>query len=204
MLASFFDLANPGLIILLVIVGTIAVPVAFQLDWRLHVHQSDARPFKWGYWTGMSCFLVPLLGVANAGDRDAAGVFLLLGAIYGPVGILVLLRQRWALVAATVLSFNPFLWFINGFYIHNRWAEMATTDKDPPPIPPSLPPPPIPSPATTFFLQIANQVEGPFTMDELGARREAGTISSDTMCCASGTEEWFPAERIFVWKTPGT
>ena len=34
-----------------------------------------------------------------------------------------ILRQRWALIVSTILSFNPLWMFINIAYLKNRWPE---------------------------------------------------------------------------------
>lgn len=42
---------------------------------------------------------------------------------YGAVCISMLKYNRYAFVAATVLSFNPVVWIINGIYVKNRWEH---------------------------------------------------------------------------------
>ncbi len=42
---------------------------------------------------------------------------------YGVICISMLKYNRYAFVAATVLSFNPIVWIINGVYVKNRWEH---------------------------------------------------------------------------------
>ena len=103
--------------------------LAIWFDKRLHVKQPNARPFKWGYWNGLCCFLLtPLVGSAAAGPKTEFDVMILLEIIFIPLGIFVLLRHRWAFIAATALSFNPIYWIVNAIYISRRWTEMGRPD----------------------------------------------------------------------------
>ena len=36
---------------------------------------------------------------------------------------LILEFNKWAFLIATILSFNPLLWIINGIYLKNRWCH---------------------------------------------------------------------------------
>ena len=111
------------LVILVLILGPIRLASCFNK--RLHVKQPNARPFKWGYWLGLGCFLAPFYMLAQTGGSIM--VFIIAALIYFPVGVFVLLRHRWALVAITILSFNPIIWIANIFYIMNRWIEMKAS-----------------------------------------------------------------------------
>ena len=102
-----------------------AASIWFFTSWpdkRLHAKHPKSLPFKWGYWMGMLCFLIPLVMAI-----DNTMLALVLAPIYFPVGIFVSRRQRWALVTATILSINPLLWIINTIYIRNRWVEMSSS-----------------------------------------------------------------------------
>ena len=67
-------------------------------------------------------------------------------------------------------------------------------EKFAPPSPP-LPPPqsvsnkPVSS-GGCFFVRIAYEVKGPFSVDQLKALIEVGTINLDTQCCKEGTQNW--------------
>jgi hypothetical protein len=56
--------------------------------------------------------------------------------------------------------------------------------------PPQLPPPLPARPTRRFFAFIAEQVKGPYTVEQLQALHDASTITDDTQCCPEGTEEW--------------
>jgi hypothetical protein len=57
---------------------------------------------------------------------------------------------------------------------------------------PTKPPPlPLPAPLTRrFFVFIAEQVKGPYTIEQLQALHDASSITDDTPCCPEGTEAW--------------
>jgi hypothetical protein len=184
-------------LIVFLAIALFAVPLigVFRLDKRLHARHPDTRPFKWGYWMGMMCFLAPLFALGNTDGNT--GAFIGASLIYVPVGVFVLLRHRWALITATVLSLNPIIWLANSIYIRNRWREMGAPARAPqrsggceapPPAPPPQPP--------RFYVHLDNEVKGPFTMHQLEALREAKTISAATLCCRPGTQQWTSFELI--------
>lgn len=59
-----------------------------------------------------------------------------------------------------------------------------------PQVAPAKPPPLPPPPTRRFFAFIAEQVKGPYTIEQLHALHDASTITDDTQCCPEGTEEW--------------
>lgn len=64
-------------------------------------------------------------------------------------------------------------------------APRTTLDERP------QPPPALPRHNTRrFFAFIAEQVKGPYTIEQLQALHDASTISHDTQCCQEGTENW--------------
>ena len=107
-------------IILVLILGHIRL--AGWLNKRLHVKQPNARPFRWGYWLGLGCFMAPFFMLAQT--AGSISIFFVTALLYVPIGVFVLLRHRWALIVITVISFNPIIWVANIFYIINRWSEM--------------------------------------------------------------------------------
>ena len=110
------------MVIFLVLVLLGPIRLAGWLNKRLHVKQPNARPFMWGYWLGLGCFLAPVLMTAQT--DGSISFFLTAALLYVPIGVFVILRHRWALIAITILSFNPIIWVANIFYIKNRWSEM--------------------------------------------------------------------------------
>jgi hypothetical protein len=108
-------------LLLFLAVTIVQIYIASWMNKRLHVKQPNTRPFTWGYWNGLCCFLLtPLLSTAALGVNAlvASEVILI------PLGVFVLLRRRWAFIAATVLSFNPVYYVVNAIYISKRWTEM--------------------------------------------------------------------------------
>jgi hypothetical protein len=57
-------------------------------------------------------------------------------------------------------------------------------------------PPPTPISSESFFIFLADEVKGPFTLEQLHALLQVATICSDTPCCKTGTEGWVPAQSI--------
>jgi hypothetical protein len=45
------------------------------------------------------------------------------------LGILILKYNKYAFLIATILSFNPLLWIINGIYLKNRWNHPRVNKK---------------------------------------------------------------------------
>lgn len=56
-----------------------------------------------------------------------------------------------------------------------------------------LPPPP----PATFYIYLNDQVQGPFSHDQLQAILAVNTVSLDTSCCRLGTQEWLTI-RSFI------
>jgi hypothetical protein len=109
----------------LMLLGLIIIQIctAVWMNWGLHVKHPTLRPFRWGYWNGLSCFLLtPLIGTAAAGPNAFVGYEVILI----PIGVFVLLRHRWAFIVATVFSFNPVYYVANTIYIVKRWEEMRS------------------------------------------------------------------------------
>src|SRR5262249_48626008 len=120
-LIPFHDL-KLGVTSLLLGLIVVQICIAIWMNRRLHSRHPSVRPFTWGYWNGLSCFLItPLMMGASAGEKAFVGHEIVLI----PIGIFVLLRHRWAFIAATVLTYNPIYYVANGIYIYRRWTEMG-------------------------------------------------------------------------------
>jgi len=117
----------------LALVALPAAFIAFILEARRKKEVRASRlPFTWGYFVGMSGFLMGLycalfaVYAVMAGDKDAsvgASVFLFLAAVWGPAGFYAMKRRKWAWVLTTILSCNPVWWIANTVYGRNRWHE---------------------------------------------------------------------------------
>ncbi|MFH1912984.1 MAG: hypothetical protein ABIK45_01745 [Pseudomonadota bacterium] len=114
----------------------IAIPLALLLDKKLHQLYPGAKPYKWGYYTGlmgmMTYGLLALMLVVTSAVKDqktiAALIFFTLSTI--PY-YFILKRRRWAWVVGIILLFNPILWIVNAVYARNRWKELPVPTDDP-------------------------------------------------------------------------
>ncbi|MEM7401236.1 MAG: hypothetical protein AAF304_04720 [Pseudomonadota bacterium] len=102
----------------------------------------DLQAYKWGFfqgWTGMligGSFAVivlfnPLLLFSDPqlnqdeGFRLFISIFIFLwSGLIAFASYFVIKRKRWGWIVATIFSFNPVLWVINGIYLKNRWKEL--------------------------------------------------------------------------------
>ena len=116
--------------------GLVTLPAAiisFILEGRRKNNPAASPlPFTWGYYVGMSGFLMgaycafAAIFVALAGEKDAgasAAGLLILAAAWGPAGFYAMKRRKWAWVITTILSCNPVWWIANTVYGRNRWHE---------------------------------------------------------------------------------
>ncbi len=56
-------------------------------------------------------------------------------------------------------------------------------------------PPPLPK-CNGWFVCLEEQVRGPFSIEQLNALLDVGTIRQDTQCCPEGTQEWQPLSAV--------
>ena len=62
----------------------------------------------------------------SLGDDVKRRIYIVFGVLFlvnSILMILVLKFNKWAFFIATILSFNPLLWIINGIYLKNRWCH---------------------------------------------------------------------------------
>lgn len=59
-------------------------------------------------------------------------------------------------------------------------------------------PPPLPASTQKLFALIAEQVRGPYMLEQLQAMHDASTIPDDTRCCGEGTEKWQPYSDLMA------
>lgn len=113
------------------LVEIVSIPLAFYLEGKRKKTLPQAQPYKWGFFIGCTGLafapvaMFSLYHVIFLGIRDLA--FLVVGFLWPACmslfGAYTIKRRRWAWVLGTILSLNPILWGINGFYLRNRWAE---------------------------------------------------------------------------------
>lgn len=122
------------IVIIAILIALFVAPLwgAFALDKRLHRRHPNFKPFVWGYYNALGCFIVPIYGLgAIAGQNPSMEpsskwqVLCVLLVIFAPLGLLAIKRNRWAFVVLTTLSINPILWLVNGIYLKNRWRELT-------------------------------------------------------------------------------
>ena len=96
-------------------------------------HPNDLS-YTWGYTQGYACIIVSVIcvlsflifGFADIQPLDPEFAAVALYSIFHAfIGWLMIKRNRIAFLIHTILSFNIFLWVINGVYLYNRWHEMG-------------------------------------------------------------------------------
>lgn len=118
-----------------VLILVASILLAFHLNRRAQKSYPDRKPFVWGYIQALEMMLNAVLGLLlgmmlsarlphGFGHIDAV-MALMIGIPVFVLGLLMLKRNRVALVVATVVSSNPALWIINFFYLKNRWDELG-------------------------------------------------------------------------------
>ena len=116
----------------LVALGLIAVPLAvlivpvvaaFVLNRRFRERNPGKRPYRWGYYFSIMCFVAGLL-LGRLLDLGLMGVIICV-VLYGVLAWFFAQRRPWAWIALTILSFNPIAWIINAIYLRKRWTEEA-------------------------------------------------------------------------------
>jgi NADPH:quinone reductase-like Zn-dependent oxidoreductase len=116
----------------LIALGLIGIPLAalilpiiaaFVLNRRFRERNPEKRPYRWGYYFSIMCFIAGLV-LGRLLDFGLAGM-IVCGLIYGVLAWFFAQRHRWAWIALTILSFNPIAWIINAIYLWRRWREEA-------------------------------------------------------------------------------
>lgn len=82
--------------------------------------RDDELGFKWWKtwaWIGLIISNLYLFGKLE----DNIGLIWFIIAVNTVLMILILQYNKYAFLIATILSFNPILWIINGIYLKNRW-----------------------------------------------------------------------------------
>jgi len=80
--------------------------------------------YKFGWWETWAWLGLTLGNLMTFGQLvgaiEFALVFILINSV---LMILILKYNKYAFLVATILSFNPLLWIINGIYLKNRWCH---------------------------------------------------------------------------------
>lgn len=120
-------------LILLVGIGILSLILASWQGGVWEKNNPDKLGFGWGYFVIYNTLIgnILLFGILTwVGIADGEPGLLLFGivalAVSAAIGYFSILRQRWALIVSTILSFNPLWMLINIFYLKNRWPEFRT------------------------------------------------------------------------------
>ena len=95
----------------------VLVPIALAIGLNRRFRQPGRKPYRWGYYFSIVSVVA---GLALGVIVDSVIVCAIL---YGVLALCFALRQRWAWLLLTILSFNPIVWIINAIYLRKRWAE---------------------------------------------------------------------------------
>jgi hypothetical protein len=83
-----------------------------------------ANQYQFGWWEAWAWLGLTLGNLTIFGQLlgapEIAFIFVLINSI---LMILILRYNKYAFLTATILSFNPLLWIINGIYLKNRWCH---------------------------------------------------------------------------------
>lgn len=83
-------------------------------------NNGDELGFQWWKiwaWLGLTLGNLYMFGVLS--EQIGLAIFLIL--LNSMLMIMILKFNKYAFLIATILSFNPLLWIINGIYLKNRW-----------------------------------------------------------------------------------
>jgi hypothetical protein len=75
----------------------------------------------WDTWGWLGLILGTLISIPLIQDNTTLGFSILI--VNAILMIMVLNYNKYAFLIATILTFNPLLWVINGIYLKNRWNE---------------------------------------------------------------------------------
>ena len=105
----------------------LAIASALIIDHRFRMQNPSRQPYRWGFYCGAQ-FVVLSLVFIYAGtfvENDFVSVLFIipLSIVVGGIGVLTILRRRWAFITLTVLTLNPVIWIVNRAYIWKRLGE---------------------------------------------------------------------------------
>ena len=126
--------------------GALPITLAWGIRWIRRsdqaeriTHKSDVNPKQfvavasgkdggdigftwWRVWAWLGLVLGNLYIAGILHQEIGAFVFVLIG-INTVLMILILNYSKYAFLIATIISLNPILWIVNGFYLKNRWKH---------------------------------------------------------------------------------
>jgi len=138
---------STGFAVILIILTLAVLSWVFATTANEHLAKNhpNALPFRWGYFYGIFGLMLYLLligsnvalyttAVSMSIEFTAAAMYLLviqttLAIINVVAHVMLLKRNRWGFVVATILSINVIIYIVNAFYIKKRWAELKKGEK---------------------------------------------------------------------------
>ena len=120
---------------LIAICVIISIIIAYYMNKKFKDHYPDKMGYMWGFIQGTSPIVMSVLlsicyviVVVSSRDltalSDEVDLVMTIAFVRAAVAYGVVKRHRWIFIIHTILTFNIFLWIINGVYIKNRWNEM--------------------------------------------------------------------------------
>ena len=103
---------------LLALAAVIALVSALITNGRWQKASGFKHNYRWGLFLGRDAMLIAGLLVYHGIARNP--LWLILAAVYGPIGFLASERRKWAFITLTVLTFNPIAWGVAFPYVRKR------------------------------------------------------------------------------------
>jgi len=97
------------------------------LNKRLQKQHPEFKSYFWGYYTACALFVFqPFIVAGQLHNADVS--MLRFWVIFSflitlPFSVMTILRLKAGFIALSIITLNPIIWIINGFYIKNRWDE---------------------------------------------------------------------------------
>jgi drug/metabolite transporter (DMT)-like permease len=119
-------------VLLTLVIATIVLFAPFVcaqlLNKRLQKKHPEFKSFFWGYFSASAMLLFQpfiVAGQLHNADLSVLRISVALSFLITlPFSVMTLLRNRIAFILLTIITINPVMWIINGFYIKNRWNEL--------------------------------------------------------------------------------
>ena len=112
----------------------VTIPIAYFKNRKFQQRHPDKLGYMWGFIQGTAPIVMSvILSIMFVIVYSDSGMLYITEPIQTALTIAfiracfaygVIKRNRWIFIIHTILSGNPLLFIINGFYIKNRWTEM--------------------------------------------------------------------------------
>lgn len=121
-------------LIIIAVCVSVTIPIAYFKNRKFQFQNPEKMGYMWGYIQGtapivMSVILSIMFVIVYSDSgmlyiTEPIQTALTIAFIRACLAYGVIKRNRWIFIIHTILSGNPILFIINGFYIKNRWTEM--------------------------------------------------------------------------------